>query len=236
MSPYTLNVEAPAAFTRRLIAQSLPRFLHANPGLRVCMRQASLSTMPGPDTDAAICIGQIGDTDLVATEVGAVRGVTCASPDFVACNGIPEVPANLKPQHCMAVLEPRTHRAQDWIFRKQSQTHLVRPAAPLAFCDADCAITSAVHGGGYVQVLSIEAEQQIAAGLLQPVLCDWNEAPQPVAIVRARHRHSCKEILAFCNFVASLLPANATRQLPEMFPLPGRASDLRGAIESSVVP
>jgi DNA-binding transcriptional LysR family regulator len=208
MTAYTLNVEAPGAFTRRLIAQSLPRFLQANPGTSVWMHEASAGTLLGPDADAAICIGTIADTDLIATEVGAIRRMTCASPEFIECHGAPGAPSDLNPEHCIAVLEPRSHRAQDWMFRKQSETHIIRPAAPLAFCDAASAITSAVHGAGYVQVLSIEVEQQIAAGLLRAVLRDWNDSPLPVAIVHARNRAS-KELRALCSFVAGLLPAEA---------------------------
>jgi LysR family transcriptional regulator, regulator for bpeEF and oprC len=211
MTPYTLNVEAPGAFTRRLIAQSLPRFLHANPGSSVWIHEASRGTLLGPDMDAAICIGTIADTNLIATEVGAIRWMTCASPEFIECHGDPAAPSDLNPEHCIAVLEPRTHRAQDWVFRKQSETYIIRPAAPVAFCDADSAITSAVHGGGYLQVLSIEVEEQIAAGLLQAVLPDWNDSPLPVAIVYARD-HASKDLGAFCSFVASLLPANAHRK------------------------
>jgi nuclear transport factor 2 (NTF2) superfamily protein len=57
---------------------------------------------------------------------------------------------------------------------------------------------------GYVRVLSIEAEQQIAAGPLQPMLEEWNPGLQPVVMVHARGRVASDEISAFRAFVTSV--------------------------------
>jgi len=207
-SSCTLNVEAPASLTRRLIAQSLPRFLHAHPGVRVIMRDVNpTGGTLAHNADAAVCIGPITDPDFIANEVGAVRSITCASADFIASAGLPSAPADVDPEHCIAVLEPGTQRAQEWLFRRNSDTYAILPTAPLAFSDGNSAVAAAVRGGGYVQVLCFEAEQQIAAGLLQPVLSDWNAASQPVAVIHARDRHPSHELLAFQAFVASLFPS-----------------------------
>lgn len=173
------------------------------------MREASpVRGILGIDADAAICIGPIADPDFITMEIGIFRWMTCASPDFIECSGLPRTPADLDPLHCIALLEPGTQRAQEWMFRRQSETHTILPAAPLAFCDSDAAVAAAVHGGGYVRVLSIDAEQQIAAGLLRRVLEDWNDGSQPLTIVHARDSRARQEVLAFRDFVASLLPAH----------------------------
>ena len=208
MNLRTLNVQAPSAFTRRLIAHSLPRFLHVHPGLRVVICDANpADRLLAHNADVAICIGQITDPDLVANEIGAVRTITCASPDFVECIGVPKSPADVDPNHCIAVLKPGTHCAQQWQFRRRSETYTILPAAPLAFSDGDSAIAAAVRGGGYVRVLCIEAEQQVAAGLLLPVLNDWNDASQPVAMVHARDRNASDEVIEFRTFMASIFPS-----------------------------
>jgi DNA-binding transcriptional LysR family regulator len=215
----TLNVQAPASFTRRLLAQSLPRFLHVHPGLRVVICDANPADgLLAHDADVAICIGQITESDLVVNRIGAVRSVTCASPDFVECMGVPESPADVDPDHCIAVLEAGTHGAQQWQFRRKSQTYAILPTAPLAFSDCDCAIAAAVRGGGYVRVLCIEAEQQVAAGLLLPVLNDWNDASQAVAMVHARERFASEDVLAFRTFMASLVPSPGASITPGLFP------------------
>jgi len=74
------------------------------------------------------------------------------------------------PRRCIAVLEAGTRAAQLWSLRRNLDTYAILPAAPVAFSDCDSAIAAAVRGGGYVRVLCIETEQQVAAGLLLPVL------------------------------------------------------------------
>src|SRR6201995_2450433 len=39
--------------------------------------------------DIALRVGNLPDSSLIATRVGAVRHVICASPDYLAANGIP---------------------------------------------------------------------------------------------------------------------------------------------------
>jgi DNA-binding transcriptional LysR family regulator len=120
------------------------------------------------------------------------------------------------PEHCIGVLEAGSHGAQQWQFRRKSETYAILPAAPLTFSNCDCAIAAAVRGGGYVRVLCIEAEQQIAAGLLLPVLNDWNDASQPVAMVHARDFDARAEILAFRTFMASIFPSPRRPRIAEL--------------------
>lgn len=207
----TLKVQAPCSLTRRLIAEALPRFLHVHPGLRVVLCDANPTEgLLTHDADVAIRIGQVTEFDLLANQIGVVRWVTCASPDFIECNGVPESPAHVDPLHCIAVLEPRTDAAQQWLFRRKSETYTILPTAPLAFSDCDSAISAAIHGGGYMRVLSIEAAQHIAAGLLRPVLDDWNDDSEPIAVVHARYPDASEEVLAFRTFMASIFPSDVT--------------------------
>ena len=59
-------------------------------------------------------------------------------------------------------------------------------------------------------MLSIEAAQQVAAGLLRPVLDDWNDASEPIAVVHARYLDASEEVLAFRTFMASIFPSDVT--------------------------
>jgi LysR family transcriptional regulator for bpeEF and oprC len=207
MKMQTLRIQAPSALGRLLIAHSIPRFIDMHPGLRVEMReQNSPGKMLPRDVDAAIFIGSIADADVMPRQLGALRRVTCASNEFMARNGRPTAPADLSPSNCIALLDSDTHRAQEWQFRRGSATHSISPAAPLAFSDVDSAVVAAVRGGGYVRVLSIEADQHIASGLLRPVLEDWNEESLPVTIAHRRDRAASDEVVAFGAFVAGLLP------------------------------
>jgi LysR family transcriptional regulator, regulator for bpeEF and oprC len=207
MNTQTLTVQVPASFGQLLIAPALPRLLVMHPDLRVTM----IEVESGPEhwvreADAAVCIGPVVDRRRVVRQLGVVHPLTCASPERIERTGIPIAPADLAPSDCIALLEFRTRRPRAWAFRRGSTSLTISPAGPLAFVQAKTAIAAAVHGGGYIRVRSFEADRQIAAGLLRPVLEEWNDLPLPVTLVRPRGRIVGAPALVFAEFVAGLLP------------------------------
>lgn len=206
MDAYALTVQVPASFGQLLIAPALPRLLAAHPELRVTMIEVTSFHDWVRDADAAVCIGPVVGHRRVVRRIGVVRPVTCASAEYIGRAGTPHAPADLAPSDCVALLEPRTRQPQDWAFRRGRDSLRISPAAPLAFVNPETALAAAMRGGGYVRVWSFEADQRIAAGLLQPVLEDWNDLPVPVTLVRPRGRTARPEAVIFAEFVAGLLP------------------------------
>jgi DNA-binding transcriptional LysR family regulator len=235
----TLRVQVPVSLGRLLIAHSLPRFIHTHAGLRVQMRSvSSIRGTPAHDVDAAVCFGPIADSKLIVRQIGVVHSVTCASPEFIERNGSPQAPAELASTSCIGLLEPLTYRAQEWRFRRGRAAYAISPAAHMAFSDPECALAAAARDGGYVRVLRIEADRQIAAGLLQPVLEDWNEDCLPVAIVHSKDRVASDGIVAFGAFVAGLFPStnrvdvDTGQQAPAA---PGQQSETSGGFGVELV-
>jgi LysR family transcriptional regulator, regulator for bpeEF and oprC len=196
-----------ASISRLLIAPALPRFLYQHPGLRIQIDEfhAGGGGLPR-DADAVVCIGSVANSTLVAQRLGTIGTVTCAELGFIERYGLPATPADLLPTHCIGLLDPDTNAPREWVFTSGGMRCCLSPAAPLAFSDADAAVAAAVRGGGYVRVLSIEAEQKIASGLLQPVLEDWNGGSRPVSIAYARDRRPGDVVVAFSAFVGGLFP------------------------------
>jgi DNA-binding transcriptional LysR family regulator len=65
--------------------------------------------------DVAIRIGPLPDSSIIATRIGSVRVVACASPEYLAARGHPESPDDLSSHDCIRVDEtgvPRKIGAQ----------------------------------------------------------------------------------------------------------------------------
>jgi len=202
----TLRIQAPGPVSR-LIAPALPRFLHQHPGLGVQRSEVhGIEEQLLREADAALCIGPVHDSTLIVQPLAMIRVVTCASPDFIRCNGLPATPADLAPTHCIGLLEPGEAAPREWVFSRRHTRHSIVPAARLAFCNSDSAVAAAVRGGGYVRVLSIEADEKMRSGLLQSVLEEWNEEEWSVSIVHARDTMFGDDLAAFSAFVAALFP------------------------------
>lgn len=203
-----LRVDVPVSLGRRLIVPALPRFLQQNPELVVQMSMNDrVIDLVQEGVDVALRVGHLSDSSLIARRVGTFRGVTCASPEFIERVGEPKTPDDLQPEHCIALFRLGTNQVREWEFRKDSLQRTIMPRAPLSFSDPESAVTAAVSGAGYVQALDFGVEAQIAAGLLRPVLEDWNhDAYLPVSVVYPQHRQPTAKIKAFIDFVTGLLP------------------------------
>jgi LysR family transcriptional regulator for bpeEF and oprC len=205
-----LRVDVPVSLGRLLIVPALPRFIRQNPELTVQMSMNDrVLDLVQEGIDAALRVGSLSDSSLIARRVASFRAVTCASPEFIEqLGGPPQSPEDLKPEHCIALFRLGTNQTREWMFKKDGVERTVIPSAPLSFSDPESAVTAAISGAGFVRTLDFSVESQIAAGLLRPVLEDWNEgATRPVWVVYPQHRQPTAKVRAFIDFVAGLFPS-----------------------------
>jgi LysR family transcriptional regulator for bpeEF and oprC len=206
-----LRVDVPISIGRRLIVPALPRFLTQHPELSVQMSMNDrLVDLVHEGIDAAVRVGNLSDSSLIARKVGQLRGVTCASPEFIERHGTPLEPGDLKAEDCITMFKLGSQQRREWLFRKAGVEHKLIPSGRLSFSDPESAVAAAVSGAGFVRALDFTVEAQIAAGLLQPVLADWNDgAWWPISIVYPQHRQPTAKIKAFAEFAAGLFPKTA---------------------------
>ncbi len=203
-----LRVEVPVSLGRRIIVPALPRFIAQYPEISVQMSMNDrVVDLVQEGIDAAVRIGNLSDSSLIARRIGHLRGVTCASPEFIERFGEPQDPTELQPEHCLQMFRGGTNQVREWIFKKDGVEHTITPSARLAFSDPESAVAAAVSGAGFVRSLDFTVEAQIASGLLRPVLEDWNDgAYWPVSVVYPQHRQPTAKIRAFIDFAAGLFP------------------------------
>lgn len=212
-----LRVDVPVSLGRKIVVPALPRFIEQNPELTVQMSMSDrVIDLVQEGIDAALRIGNLSDSSLIARRVGSLRGLTCASPEYIErMGGPPKTPEDLKPEQCIAMFRAGSNQIREWMFRRGGVELIITPAAPLSFSDPESAVAAAVSGAGFVRTLDFTVEAQIAAGLLQPVLEDWNEgAYWPVSVVYPQHRQPTAKIRAFIEFVTGLFPQITTDRAP----------------------
>lgn len=95
-----LKVNASSSFGQTVIAPILPKFLAANPDLRLTLSMDDrVVDMVEGGFDVSIRIRSVmPDSGLVARKIGTMRQRVFASPDYLASAGIPQSPADI-PEH-----------------------------------------------------------------------------------------------------------------------------------------
>ena len=103
-----LTVTAPVMFGRMHIAPLLLDFLTQHPKVNArAMFVDRLVNLIEEGFDVALRIDQLADSSLTAIKVGTVRRVVVASPAYLAANGAPRRPADVRKHHAIGSGGPR---------------------------------------------------------------------------------------------------------------------------------
>ncbi|WLH54090.1 LysR family transcriptional regulator [Pseudomonas tolaasii] len=154
--------------------------------------------------DLVVRIGHLPDSGMIATRVGSVRGVVCASPALLDLQGVPDTPAALKTMPCISTYGPNITTA--WRFldpRKGSSIELA--LTPRLLAPAIALVDAAVRGVGVARLLHYQAIDAIESGTLRRVLEDYELEPFPIHLLHAAHKHMPLKMRRFLEFATPRL-------------------------------
>lgn len=139
--------------------------------------------------DIGVRIGRLPDSNLLAREVGSIRRVVCASPDYLTRRGRPQQPDELAPADTIRALPvtPTSH----WKFANGISVEINSRRVTTSMADA---IATCRAGGGFTQVLSYQIGPELASGELEVVLQDYEVDPIPVHVLHTEGRTSAAKV------------------------------------------
>ncbi|CVI63572.1 MULTISPECIES: LysR family transcriptional regulator [Agrobacterium] len=177
-----LHVTAPIAFGERHVLPIVLEFLKEQPeiDMRLTLTDRQIS-LADEHVDVALRIGHLADSALIATRVGAVRRVVCASPDYFVRRGVPHEPDDLARHDGISFQGFAT--APEVRYRRDGAAFNVEPRPRFAVNTTEAAIQAAVSGIGIIRVLSYQIAGQLRSGALQEVLVEFAPEPLPVNVV-----------------------------------------------------
>lgn len=155
--------------------------------------------------DAAIRIGKLPNSALVASHIGDIHWVTCASPDYIARRGAPQTPEDLIAHDCIAFegLEP----AREWRFGRGAQSRTITIRSRFAINTAESLIDAAIAGVGVCRMTSYQVDEAVRRGRLVTVLTDDTPEPLPLHLVHAPQALIPLKLRAFLDFAKPRLRA-----------------------------
>jgi DNA-binding transcriptional LysR family regulator len=201
-----LMITAPIVFGRLHVLPVALEFLEAYPDIDIRLALADrVVNLQEDDVDLAVRIGDLPDSSLVATRVGAIRRVVCGSPAYFAARGMPRSPGDLSAHDCIAF--DGLTSPDGWKFKVGKSTVAVAVRSRLAVNTAEAAIDAAIAGIGVVRALSYQAADALRAGTLALALQKFEPPPWPVSLVHAGGRLLPLKLRAFLDFAAPRLKA-----------------------------
>jgi DNA-binding transcriptional LysR family regulator len=175
-----LWITAPLVFGRLHVLPVVNQFLGAYPQVDVRLSLSDgIVNMLEERVDLALRIGSLPDSSLVATRLGSIRQVICASPEYLKRRGVPKDPKDLALHDCVT-FEGLTS-AHTWNLEAARAKHSVEVHSRLVVSTAEAAIDAAIAGVGITRVLSYQVARAVAAGELKFVLQGYESDPRPVS-------------------------------------------------------
>lgn len=201
-----LTITAPIVFGRLHVLPIVSDFLKTYPNIDIRLVLADrLVNLLEEHVDLAVRIGALPDSSLVATRVGTIGHVVCASPAYFAERGTPQLPAELSSHDCIT-LEGLV-AADTWTFQNGKTNAVVAVHSRLAVTTAEAAIDAAIAGLGITRVLSYQIADAIRIGALVVALRRFEPARWPVSLVHMGQRLPPRKLRAFLDFAAPRLKA-----------------------------
>eukprot|EP01034_Spumella_vulgaris_P047207 gene47207-biopygen566 len=166
-----LKITAPVSFGSEWVSPAMTEYLALHPEVSLELNlNDRLVDIVEEGYDAAIRIGVLEDSGLVARALRPYGMVICAAPAYLARAGTPRTPEDLAQHECLDFMQ-WTHQVR-WRLKGQPGAGKVRESR-FRSNNGQALRTAALRGFGIVMQAEIMLAQDIAAGRLIPVLHDY---------------------------------------------------------------
>ena len=198
-----LRVTVPASVSRLHIAPAVAAFHAQYRAVTVAMTVTDrVVDMFDEGVDAAIRVGRLDDSSLVARKLGEARRLVCAGPSYLKRAGLPERPDDLLAHACLTF---RNHPGTNlWRFSKGKWATEVRATGPFFADEGQTLVAAACAGLGLILVPEWLVGGEISRGRLVEVLADYAPDPAvtPLYAIYPPGPYTAPKVRAFVDFLA----------------------------------
>lgn len=161
----TLRVTACGSMGRAVLMPTLTELMRSNPDLRVdLVLTDAVLDLAATGVDVAVRIGDLRDSNLVATSLGTKRRILCAAPSYLASRPAPRRLSDLAGHECITPPD-----AQQWSFTVGAQERTVRAGGRLTVSSFEGVHDACIAGAGIAMLSSWYTRGHLAAGQLVSV-------------------------------------------------------------------
>ncbi|WP_394792006.1 LysR family transcriptional regulator [Rhodoferax sp.] len=195
-----LRITAPVSFGTEALMPALSVYLARYPEVSVdvalCDRVVDLVE---EGFEAAIRIGALPDSALIARSLAPYRLMMCASPEYLERRGTPAQPEDLTQHECLsfspaAVVHWRLTDAQDDSCR-------VPVSGRLQVNHGQALRVAALHGLGIVLQPAILLQADVQAGRLVQLFPSYTLPSRPMSVVYLPDRYRSPKLRSFVDFL-----------------------------------
>ena len=199
-----LIVAAPATYGELYLADIIADFALTYPKVQIDLQLSDRYVdLLDEGVDVAIRIGHLDDSSFIARKLTDARLVYCASPQYLAHNGIPRRPEDLSEHDC--VLDSNFRMGTSWPFADHNGTRKIDVSGRLRANSASAARRFALKDGGVLLCPEYVVANDFEDGALTPVLERYWPERLGVFAVYLENRHLSAKVRVFLDFMRTAL-------------------------------
>lgn len=194
-----LRVTCSISFAYAQLAAALSDFLKLHPQLKIDLNasEGALNLVEAR-IDLAIRISAEPDPALIGRVLAPCASVLVASPDYLAAQGTPSVPADLETHQCLSFAN---FGKSTWSLRRGEESCEVRVRSQLSANEATALLQAALAGGGVAMQPTYLANPHLASGRLLAVLPEWQPPDMSIYALYPSRRHLSPAVRALLDFL-----------------------------------
>ena len=180
----TLRVNAPVTFGSSSLAPFITQYLAEFPQTQIELTLSDRRVDPIEEGyEVILRIGELSDSQMIAYPLRPYRLIACASPNYLAKNGLPKTPADLATHSCLVYGIWSPQAPCRWQFHRDGKVHEIHPEGRLRSNDWRALLHAAVSGYGVTLGPEDVLSEEISAGRLLQVLSDYEGPSRPMNIL-----------------------------------------------------
>ncbi len=194
-----LRVTAPTTFGTEALMPALSVYLDRYPEVSVDVTLCDhVVDLVDEGFEAAIRIGQLPDSALIAKSLAPYRLMICASPAYLARKGTPIKPEDLSQHECLS-FSPAALTL--WRMSDQDNVWRVPVSGRLQVNHGQALRVAALHGLGIVLQPEILLQADVHAGRLVQLLPTHELPSRPMSVVYLQDRYRSPKLRSFVDFL-----------------------------------
>ena len=194
-----LRITAPLTFGAEALMPAMAAYLERYPEVSIdVVLSDRVVDLVEEGFEAAIRIGQLPDSSLIARPLAPYRLMICASPDYLARRGTPRHPAELSQHDCLS-FSPAA--LAHWRLTGEDGVCSVPVSGRLQVNHGQALRVAALHGMGIVLQPAFLLETDVRAGRLVQLFPTHALPSRPLSVVYLPDRYRSPKLRSFVDFL-----------------------------------
>lgn len=169
-----IRISVPMGWGLCVFSKLLPKFMNTYPQISVDVNMSDqyVNVIEGKHDIVLRLANKLEDSSLLCRKLKSYKFITCASPEYLAKNGIPAIPDDLKDHACLVYSQSGQHRKWQFIKDKKAIDVYITPS--LQSNNSTLFRESLLAHQGIALIPDFIVDSDIASGKLVPILTDYS--------------------------------------------------------------